>query len=146
MTMMLVHQASKKRTFALEGPCRAPLQATPEKVAAAPRKSGYKAVAVPANPAVLDYVLRTYGSMSVRDVCKPAIRFAERGIPVTYFHYQHTLEYLGGIKKGNAVRFLLGPDSKPLPVGAILKQEQLATTLRRLADAGFDDFYRGDIA
>ena len=146
MTMMLVYQASAKRTFAIEGPCRAPLHATPEKVAAAPRKSGYKAVAVPSNPAILDYVLRTYGSMTVNEVCEPAIQLAEKGIVVTSFHYQHTLESLSGIKKGNAARFLLGPDGTPLPVGEILKQACLARTLRRLADAGFDDFYRGDIA
>lgn len=146
MTMMLIHHASQNRTFALEGPCRAPIRATPEKVAEAPRKSGYKAVAVPTNAAVLDSVLNNYCTLPLREICAPAIRFAEKGILVTPFHYHHTVEYLPGIKRGNAARFLLGPGEVPLVVGGTLKQPQLAKTLSRLSDAGFKDFYCGDIA
>jgi gamma-glutamyltranspeptidase/glutathione hydrolase len=65
---------------------------------------------------------------------------------VTPFHYQHTVESLSGIKKGNASPFLLGPGKVPLAVGERLKQPQLARTLSILSGAGFKDFYHGDIA
>ncbi len=44
---------------------------------------------------------------------------------------------------GFAQTFLI--DGKPPPQGALLKQAALAATLERLAHAGLDDFYRGDI-
>lgn len=146
MAMMLVYHAGSRRIFAIEGPCRAPVRATPEKVAQRPRKSGYSAVAVPSNPAVLDYVYNRYCSLPLQDICAPAIGFAREGVRITPFSCFHTREYLSSIKKGNAARFLLGPDGNPLPVGKTHRQPELAGTLSQLATAGFMDFYRGDIA
>ena len=45
---------------------------------------------------------------------------------------------------GFAAHFLV--DGKPPEAGRVLVQERLADTLDQLAHAGFDDFYRGDIA
>ena len=45
---------------------------------------------------------------------------------------------------GFAKTFLI--DGKPAPAGAMRKQPRLADTLERLAHAGLDDFYRGDVA
>jgi gamma-glutamyltranspeptidase/glutathione hydrolase len=38
------------------------------------------------------------------------------------------------------------PDAKPLAAGSILRQPALAATLERLASAGLQDFYQGDLA
>ena len=51
MSMMMVHLHSANRTFALDGACPAPINASPEEVANSPRKWGYKAIAVPTNVA-----------------------------------------------------------------------------------------------
>ena len=78
MTMMMIYHAASRKTMVLEGSCRAPLKAAPEMIfklaadlkqqnpdkyrdssqedlAGLVRKSGYAAIAVPTNPAVLGY-------------------------------------------------------------------------------------------
>lgn len=145
MAMMMIHQAPSGKVIALEGPCRAPIHATPEAVGLAHRKRGYKAAAVPTNPAVLDAALRMYGTFTPEQVLEPAIRLAEDGFPITPFQHRLFRQYLKGIKAGNIARFFLGPDQTPLPPGSILRQPVLAGTLRRLARYGFIDFYTGEI-
>ncbi|NIM83484.1 MAG: hypothetical protein GTO20_32240 [Candidatus Aminicenantes bacterium] len=145
MAMMVIYQSSSGRVVVLNGPCRAPIHATPEAVAAGHRKRGYKAVAVPTNPAVLDFALRGYGTLTAEQILEPAIRLAENGFPITPFQHRLFREYLKGITKGNIAPFFLGPDQNPLPPGSILRQPVLAGTLRRLAQYGFTDFYTGEI-
>jgi gamma-glutamyltranspeptidase/glutathione hydrolase len=145
MAMMMIHRASGNRTFALEGPCRAPLRATPEEAAQASRRLGYKAIAVPTNPAVLDYALNKYGTMSIDKLIEPAVKLAEEGYPITPLRYRITQEYLASLAKTNAAYFMLSPDKKPFPPGTIFRQPALARTLRRLGQAGLQDFYTGEI-
>jgi gamma-glutamyltranspeptidase/glutathione hydrolase len=145
MAMMMIHQAPSGRVIALDGPCRAPIHATPEAVALTPRKTGYKAAAVPTNPAVLDFALRRYGTLTPEQVLEPAIRLAEEGFPVTPFQHRLFRQYLKSIKEGNTAPFFLDANQIPLPPGSILRQPVLAGTLRRLAQYGFTDFYTGEI-
>lgn len=168
MAMMMVYLAGEKRTFILEGPCRAPLAATPEKllslaeefkrrhpekagqyndekIAGLVRRSGYQAVAVPTNPAVLGYALKTYGTCPPARVIEPAIRLAEEGYVITPFQYRLLKEYHSQIRKGNAASFLFGNKDNPPAPGTVLRQPVMADTLRRLAEAGFEDFYTGKI-
>jgi gamma-glutamyltranspeptidase/glutathione hydrolase len=145
MAMMMIYQASSGRVFVLDGPCRAPIRATPEAVAAAHRKRGYKAVAVPTNPAVLDYVLQNYGTLTPGQVLEPAVQLAETGFPISPFQYRLFHEYIKAIKAGNIGPLFLEPDRTPLSPGTIIRQPVLASTLRRLAQYGFTDFYTGEI-
>jgi len=146
MTMMMIHLASTEKTFIIEGSCRAPIQATPEAVTSAPRKRGYKAVAVPANPAVLEYALLNYGSFSVNDILEPVINLAIDGYPITPFQYENTKVYLKSLARGTAAPFFLDSNNQPMPPGTIFRQPVLARTLQRLGIAGFRDFYDGEIA
>jgi gamma-glutamyltranspeptidase/glutathione hydrolase len=145
MAMMMIYHAASRRVFVLDGPCRAPLRAAPEAAAAAHRKSGYKAVAVPTHPAVLDYALRNYGTLTPAQVLEPAVQLAETGFPISPLQYRLFQEYIKGIKAGNIGPLFLGPGDTPLPVGAIMRQPVLACTLRRLGECGFTDFYTGEI-
>ncbi|MDI6793467.1 MAG: gamma-glutamyltransferase, partial [bacterium] len=168
MAMMMVYLAGRNRTFILEGPCRAPLAATPEKllslakefkrkhpekagqyndekIAGLVRKSGYQSVAVPTNPAVLGYALKAYGTCSPARVIEPAVRLAEEGYVITPFQYRLLKEYCSQIRKGSAASFLFGSEDNPPVPGTVLRQPVMANTLRRLAKAGFEDFYTGKI-
>ncbi len=145
MAMMMIYHASTGDVFVLDGPCRAPIRAAPEAAAEAPRKSGYKAVAVPTNPAVLDYALRNYGTLTPAQVLEPAIQLAEEGFPITPLQSRLFQEYIKSIKAGNIGPLFLGTDDTPLPVGAIMRQPVLAHTFRHLAQCGFTDFYTGEI-
>jgi len=145
MTMMMVHLAGAGRTVAIEGPCLAPVLATPEAVRAAKRRySGYPAVAVPTNAAVLAHALARYGTRPPAEVLAPAIHLAEEGYPLTAFQHEVLTRYRRPLARQGGGRHLLR-DGAPLPVGAQVRQPELAATLRRLAEAGFEDFYTGAI-
>lgn len=145
MAMMLVHLAGSGRTLAIEGPCRAPSSATPELVAAGPRRRGYRAVAVPSNPAVLGWALERYGRLSRQEVLAPAITLAEDGYAVTPLDARLAREYIRPLRAGNAARLVLGPDGNLAEAGAVRRQPELAGTLERLATSGFEDFYTGRV-
>ncbi|MGD9200906.1 MAG: gamma-glutamyltransferase, partial [Chitinispirillia bacterium] len=168
MTMMMIHLAEENRTFILEGPCRAPVSANPgrifelaedfkkkypkkvrglndEEIAGLVRKSGYHAVAVPTNAAVLGYALKSYGTLHSDEVVKPAVRLAEAGYTISPFQERLLNEYKGQILRGNAAGFIYGNESTPPASGFLLRQPVLANTLKRIGNAGFEDFYTGHI-
>ena len=81
-----------------------------------------------------------------RDVLlSAAIKHAREGYVVTRSQERLTAEKLPEMKDaaGFAGAFLI--DGKVPEVGARIKQNAFAATLDQLAQAGFDDFYRGDV-
>ena len=146
MAIVLGHDAARDRTFAVEGACRAPQEATPQAVSTSRRYRGYRAVAVPTNLAVLSHILSRYGRMTVATVLQPAIRLAEDGFPVSRVQHRHLVHYLRTLRGGNAGSFFLNEHQEPFRPGEVFRQPVLAGTLRRLATEGLEDFYRGSIA
>lgn len=146
MTMMIIHEASSGRTFVVQGPCRAPRSATPDKVSQSSRYHGFAAVAVPASAAVLGHVLKQYGTMSLDELIAPAILLAEEGVPVTRLQNRLTHRHLKALQKRSAAQFILDEAGRPRSTGTPLRQPVLGRTLRRLAAAGLEDFYQGEIA
>jgi gamma-glutamyltranspeptidase/glutathione hydrolase len=80
-TMMLIHLAQTRRTFALDGSSRAPNRTSLETLSRNQRRRGYCATTVPSTPAALNYALEHYGTLSLSHVMSPAIRLAEFGYP-----------------------------------------------------------------
>ena len=146
MTVAVIHLAGAARTFVLGGACRAPRRATPEGVRGHSRYRGHHAVAVPTNAAVLGAALSRYGSLPRAEVCAPAIRIAERGFPLTTVQRKLIGVYRRPLRNWGAGRFFLDAAEQPLPAGSWMRPQALAGTLRRLSDAGFEDFYHGEIA
>lgn len=146
MAMMLVHRADTRRTFTIEGPCRAPRSATPEAVAASNRYRGARAAAVPTQVSVFAHAHERFGSLPIAELIEPSARLADDGLPVTPLFASLVAEYASVLaqESGGAV-YLDANGAAPAP-GSVFRNPALASTLRRLADAGFDDFYRGDIA
>lgn len=112
---------------------------------------GPHSIAVPGMVAGLDRALEVFGTMGWRDVLAPATRLAEEGMQV---------DWHGTLKIASAAADLsrfehssrvfmpngfvpVGEWTGPLPS---IRLGELARTLRRLADAGAADFYRGEIA
>jgi oxamate amidohydrolase len=85
------------------------------------------------------------GKLPLKDLLAPAVGHARNGYKVTRSQNRLTATYLAELSgvHGFAATFLI--DGKTPPVGAMLKQEKLADTLAHIADAGLDDFYRGDV-
>jgi gamma-glutamyltranspeptidase/glutathione hydrolase len=75
----------------------------------------------------------------------PAIKHAREGYTVTRSQAALTKDKLAELKdvSGFATAFLA--DGKPPEAGSRLKQGKFADTLDHLAQAGLDDFYRGDV-
>ena len=85
------------------------------------------------------------GKLPLDVLLAPAIKHAREGYTVTRSQARLTAEKLPEMKDavGFKEAFLL--DGKPPEAGARLKQTAFAATLEQLAQAGLDDFYRGDV-
>lgn len=145
MTMMMLHLARQKRTLILAGPCHAPHNATVELAAQFSRRRGYRAIAVPTNPAVLSAAHKQFATMPLPEILSPVIQLAREGFPITPFQNYLREHYLKAILKGNAAPFLLDENLRVPKPGSMIKNRVLAQTIEQLAGAGFDDFYRGEI-
>ncbi len=106
---------------------------------------GPLASGVPGAVAGLTAALARYGTMSLRDVMTPAIRYAEQGIVVDSALARSFSSNARLIAEFNGASLFL-PGGKPLGVGSRLVQPELALTLRRIAEQGAAGFYRGETA
>ncbi len=145
-TMVLFFNSSTRKTVALDGSSRAPNRAAPGTLSSEERLVGHRATTVPSTPAVLEYARMTYGRLSLEQILGPAIRLAEEGFAVSSLQNRLTKRELKKLKAGSARRFFLRASQRPYPVGSVLQQPVLKETLVRLAEAGIQDFYTGDIA
>ena len=148
----LVHQPSG-RVRALMAPGRAGANARRElyrEHETIPPRGPLAALTVPG--AIAGWMLalevaRAHGArLPLPDLLGPAIRHAKDGYTVTRSQARLTAEKLAELKDvpGFAPTFLV--DGRPPDAGATLRQPALAATLDHLAQAGLDDYYRGDVA
>jgi gamma-glutamyltranspeptidase/glutathione hydrolase len=86
------------------------------------------------------------GTLPLSRLLSDAIEYAERGVPVTRSQAANTAGKRGGLEAqpGFAATFL--PGGRVPAAGELFRQPRLGATLRRLASAGLDDFYRGELA
>ena len=107
---------------------------------------GYRSAGIPGTVAGLELALRNYGTMKLARVMAPAIRLAEQGFPVSE-KLTHSLAsarpLLQRFSASNRIFLKNGALYQP---GDILRQPELAATLRRIARRGSAEFYRGETA
>lgn len=108
---------------------------------------GYKASAVPGTVAGLALAHARFGSLSWQEVLDPARRLAEHGFRVSYRMELILPLQVPVMKKfpESARIFLHGAD-RPLRQGELLRQPELAATIRRLQRNGWREFYEGETA
>jgi gamma-glutamyltranspeptidase/glutathione hydrolase len=146
-TVMLVAPPSGE-PFVINGTTWSPRQLPPD-VDAAQLTYGRTAAAVPSTLRVLDLAWQRYGSGRVAwaELLAPATRIAEEGFVVGPFRqraFRNYHEVL--VRQPAAAAIFIRPDGTPYQAGDVLRQPLLAATLRRLAAAGANDFYRGELA
>jgi gamma-glutamyltranspeptidase / glutathione hydrolase len=107
---------------------------------------GYRSVAVPGTVAGLVLALKTHGTMKLAQVLQPAIRYAEEGIPVTEKLAREFQEERSDLQRFSMSNHIFLNDGKMYGVGDTLRQPELATTLKRIAQNGPDEFYKGETA
>ncbi|ADO75832.1 gamma-glutamyltransferase [Stigmatella aurantiaca] len=94
-----------------------------------------------------EVALSRYGTRGFAEVLQPAIRVAEQGFEVDQTFFEQTSRNVERFKLfSSSAQLLLPAEGKPVPVGAIFRNPDLAKTYRRVAQEGSRAFYRGDIA
>lgn len=149
----LLHDAKSGQDVFVDARETAPKAATPQEYLDAKgefnrdrAENGPWAAGIPGLPAGLVHLAQNYGKLPLKTSLAPAIRIAREGFPV----YARLARGYGARRdvmeryKGTRAVFLA--DGDPPKEGELLKQPDLARTLERLADKGFDGFYRGEVA
>ena len=150
---MMVHDAASQKTIVIDFRSVAPRAATldmfvngdGEETARASR--GYRAPAVPGTVAGLALAHRQYGNLPWKDVVAPAIRLAADGVvlsPDEAFVFSWAQERMTESAAGQKAFYKDG--GQLYKAGEVLRQPDLAWSLRQIADHGADAFYRGEIA
>jgi gamma-glutamyltranspeptidase/glutathione hydrolase len=107
---------------------------------------GGRAVGTPGALRLLEAAHKQHGKLPWARLFQPAIRLAENGFAVS--PRLNTL--LAGEKHLNknaaAAAYFYNADGTPKAVGTMLKNPELAATLKAIAQGGADAFYRGPIA
>jgi gamma-glutamyltranspeptidase/glutathione hydrolase len=107
---------------------------------------GGRSTGAPGVLRMLELAHRQHGKLPWKTLFGPAIRLSENGFAVSP-RLNSLLAWDPYIRKDPTARaYFYAPDGKPWPVGHILKNPELARTLREIAEGGAQVFYTGRIA
>jgi gamma-glutamyltranspeptidase/glutathione hydrolase len=149
----LLHRANNDKEILVDGREKAPLAAHKNmfldksgKVIPLLSLEGGLSAAIPGLPAALVHLSEKYGKLTLAESLKPAIRYAQFGFAITERHRRMLKSRLNLLDKDSeAASIFLNRGSVPKPF-SILRQSDLADTLKQLAEYGRDGFYDGNVA
>ncbi|WP_145062551.1 gamma-glutamyltransferase family protein [Adhaeretor mobilis] len=110
------------------------------------RKYGYKAVGVPGLIAGLHEAHSRWGSQPWNDLVEPAAVLADRGVEIDATMHDMFLPKVGSLRKDEEASQLYLVDGQAPPVGTLMRNADLANTLRDIGAGGGKAFYNGPIA
>jgi gamma-glutamyltranspeptidase/glutathione hydrolase len=150
---LLLHRASDNRDVFLDARETAPGKASPAfflDESGKPKErlslDGAAAAGIPGTPAALDWVASNYGRRPLMQSLQPAIRLAEEGFAADARYSGATSGRVAVLKAdANAARIFLD-NGQPVTPGYVVRQPELAATLRRLGKEGRKAFYEGEVA
>ena len=149
----LLHRASDGHQVMVDGREVAPAAVDPKVYLDANGKldrdksiNGALAAGIPGEPAALAHIAEKYGRLPLKVSLAPAIRLAREGYPL-----ESRMQGMLAMRKDVMLRYpasraVFFPNGEMRKLGSMIKQPDLARTLERLADSGFDGFYRGKTA
>lgn len=108
---------------------------------------GHLSVGIPGTIKGFDLVLKTYGRLSWKEVIEPAIRLAEEGFALTEDRassFNRLSERYGNFTE--LIKIFSKSDGTDFEEGDIFVQQELAESLKQIAEEGPDAFYKGKIA
>lgn len=106
----------------------------------------HRSIGVPGSVAGFEHALNNWGSMSLKEVIRPAINLAKKGFPVSQTLAQMLLIQQKQLEKWPATREIFFNGERPLQAGELLIQKDLARSLKLIAKQGAKAFYEGRIA
>ena len=101
------------------------------------------AIGIPGTIAGVFAVHEKLGSLPINEILKPVIALAERGVIVTKKQEERLKEYHDVLVKYNGLNSVLSKNYKEKDS---IKYPALAATLKRIAQNGRDEFYKGQTA
>ncbi|MBI4610782.1 MAG: gamma-glutamyltransferase [Candidatus Rokubacteria bacterium] len=146
---VLYYEAASRRVHCLVGAGRSGSRASLEELARRGLSRvpalGPAAVSVPGCARGWAMLLERFGTRTLADLLGPAMQHAEAGFPATRLLSQSIAERGVEIRDPEWQRIFF-PGGRAPRLGELLRQPDLARTLRALAKEGPDAFYRGRIA
>jgi len=149
----LLHRAADHKQVMLDGRERAPLAAHRDMyldedgdVIHGLSMNGPLSAGIPGPVAAMVHLQKNYGSMPLTRLLRPAIEIADKGFTVDEV-YQRLVRFrlLVLQKYPSSSDVLLKGDQVP-ELGSLIRQPDLANTLRSIARHGRSGFYAGDVA
>jgi len=107
--------------------------------------TGVHTITVPGAVDAWDAMLKRYGTMTLKELLQPAIRYAREGFPVTDIIAQQWKMNAATLVTEEAQRVFLN-DGKPPEPGDIFTIPDLADSLELIANEGKEAFYEGKLA
>jgi gamma-glutamyltranspeptidase/glutathione hydrolase len=107
----------------------------------------YLSAGVPGSVAGLLLALERFGTLPLKEIIVPAIKFAAEGFPIS----EDLATTLKAVKERlsrwpESMKIFFKPGGTPYEPGEILVQKDLAASLRAIAEQGGKAFYEGEIA
>ena len=145
---MIYYEAESGRVYAMNGSGRSGALATPalfdERELDRVPRDGPLSVSVPGAVAAWVDALQRFGTQPLAELLEPAIGYARDGFPVSTRLASDITDFSPVLN--DHARALYLPGGEPPPVGSLLRNPALGTTLERIARDGKDGFYRGFVA
>jgi gamma-glutamyltranspeptidase/glutathione hydrolase len=151
---MMVYDPKTKKTLSFDGRETAPASATPGMFLGPDGKPrahfdpipGGLSTGVPGVIAMFDMAHKRYGKLPWAKLFEPAIRLAGGGFKVSrkLARELRELNFVG--KMPDMKKYFFHADGTPVAEGEVLKNPELAATLRIIAKGGAKAFYTGKIA
>jgi gamma-glutamyltranspeptidase/glutathione hydrolase len=111
---------------------------------------GHKAVAVPGTLAGLSLALDDYGTMSLKEIIEPTIKYAKNGFEVTRFWHRCVTNNLSGalnkISQFPETAKTLTKNGHVYEFGKNMSLGDLGQTFAKIAEVGPQVFYGGEVA
>lgn len=149
----LLHRSSDGFETMIDGREKAPLKAHRDMYIdkngdVIPRASmdGALSAGIPGVPAALEHLSKKYGKLSLKQSLQPAIEHAENGFKVSV-HYQRMAGFrLAALRASPAAAKIFLKNNNVPDEGDVIKQADLAKTLKTIAEKGSAGFYTGELA
>ena len=149
----LLHQQKQNRQVMLDARERAPFKATRDFYLDAQGEvdhdrsmNGATSAGIPGIPAALEHLQNNYGALSLAQTLSSAIGYAQNGFQVDEKYRRLAKFRLPVMQRFESTRKTLLGDGKIPELNSLLKQPDLAHTLRIIVAEGADGFYAGEIA
>jgi len=149
----LIHRASDGFETMIDGREKAPLSADKNmfldqegNVIKGLSKNGALSAGIPGLPAALVHISEKYGKLPLAQVLQSAINYAEQGFSIGARHRKLLKFRLSELQKNKSTASIFLDKNNVPNEKTLLKQPDLAITLRQIAKYGIKGFYSGKVA